>query len=110
MMRVATTMLLGCLVVAAPLVFANDSDTSRGAPSSDASSAKPQTAPSEHEKDSNGAVSADREQGLDRARDRMSEEGRENTNAPNSPNRTTGHDRANERHKQHDARDKPDNN
>jgi hypothetical protein len=99
-MRTATTMLIGFLVVAAaPIALANDTET--------------QTVPSstgaKQQQESSGPVSADREQGSNRAQDRMSEEGRENTNAPNSPNRATGQDRANERHKQHDAHDKPDN-
>jgi hypothetical protein len=112
-MRTATTMLFGFLVVvAAPIALANDTDTAGGAPTP-AASDKIQTVPSstgaKQQQESSGPVSADREQGSNHAQDRMSEEGRENTNAPNSPNRATGQDRANERHKQHDARDKPDN-
>jgi len=112
-MRTATTMLIGFLVVAAaPIALANDTDTAGGAPTP-AANDKTQTVPSstgaKQQQKSSGPVSADREQGSNRAQDRMSEEGRENTNAPNSPNRATGQDRANERHKQHDARDKPDN-
>jgi hypothetical protein len=112
-MRTATTMLFGFLVVAAaPIALANDTDTAGGAPTP-AASDKIQTVPSstgaKQQQESSGPVSADREQGSNHAQDRMSEEGRENTNAPNSPNRATGQDRANERHKQHDAHDKPDN-
>ena len=114
-MRIATAMLTGFLVVAAPLALADDDDARPSVRNPDASTGNTQTLPStpgsakHKQEDHNEAISADREQGLDRAQDRRSEEGRENTNAPNSPNRATGQDRADERHKQHDRREKPNN-
>ena len=112
-MRFARTMLLGFLVIAAPVALGRDNGTAQPTPNSGASNGDRQTQPSApgsamHKEDSNGALSADREQGLDRAHDRMSDEGRENTNAPSSPDRATGKDRADQRHKQHQSRDKPE--
>jgi len=53
-------------------------------------------------------MSADRDQGLNRAGERMSEEGRENTSARNSPNRATRKDRAEQRHMRHQKKDDSD--
>ena len=112
-MRVAPTMLIGFLVIAAPVALARDNGTAQPTANFGGSNSDRQTQPSAgesatHKEDSNGALSADREQGLDRARDRMSDEGRENTNAPSSPDRATGKDRADQRHKQHESRDRPE--
>jgi hypothetical protein len=54
---------------------------------------------------SNGRLSLDRDHGIERAEDRMSEEGRENTNGPMSPSRSTGKARASQRHAEHKAQD-----
>ena len=112
-MRVAPTMLIGFLVIAAPVALARDNGTAQPTANSGGSNSDRQTQPSAggsatHKEDSNGALSADREQSLDRARDRMSDEWRENTHAPSSPDRATGKDRADQRHKQHESRDRPE--
>jgi hypothetical protein len=112
-MRFARSMLAGFLVIAAPIALARDNGTAQAPRNSGASNAEMQTPPSAsgpamHKEDKNGALSADREQGLDRARDRMSDEGRENTNAPTSPDRATGKDRAEQRHKLRESRDRPE--
>lgn len=49
----------------------------------------------------NGPLSLDRDHGIERAEDRMSAKGLENTNGPMSPNRSKGTVRANQRHAQH---------
>ena len=50
---------------------------------------------------SNGRLSLDRDHGIERAEDRMSAKGLENTNGPMSPNRSKGTARASQRHAQH---------
>jgi hypothetical protein len=57
---------------------------------------------------SNGPLSLDRDHGIERAEDRMSQQGRENTNGPMSPNRSKGKARASQRHAQHKSVDEPD--
>src|SRR5262245_20785033 len=53
----------------------------------------------------NGPLSLDRDHGIERAEDRMSAEGRENTNGPMSPTRSKGKARASQRHAEHKALD-----
>jgi hypothetical protein len=50
----------------------------------------------------------DRDHGIERAEDRMNQQGRENTNGPMSPNRSKGKARASQRHVQYNAVDEPE--
>ena len=110
-MRITETMLFGLLVVAAPLALARDTGTST-APSSTNSVNTPAQSSTPvsgaKKKDGERLESADHDRGLDRAEDRMSQQGRENNNSPGSPGRATGKERAEQRHQRHEASDKPD--
>ena len=112
-MQFPRTILFGLLVIAAPLALARDDGTADRSPSATVSKRDAQTQSSgpgsaAHREDTNGALSADREQGVERARDRMSEKGHENTNGPMSSDREKSKARADQRHRQHDTRDKPE--
>jgi len=82
-------------------------------PSATVSKRDAQTQPSgpgtaAHREDTNGALSADREQGVERAQDRMSEKGHKSTSGPISSDREKSKAHADQRHRQHDTRDKPE--
>jgi len=108
------TTLLGTLLISTPM-FAQGAAGS-GSPgaadksSSGANAVRPSasdrtTAPARAEDrmsdqgkaNTNGPNSLDRDKGLERAEDRMSEQGKANTNNPSSPNRAKGVDRAEDR-------------
>ena len=111
-------MLIGCLVVAAPLAIARGG----GAPGAGGGTAGASPGvgnagghgnASVHGSPSavthsNGQLSLDRDHGNERAEDRMSQQGRENTNGPMSLNRSKGKARAGQRHAQHKSLDEPD--
>ena len=107
-------MLIGCLVVAAPLALARGGGgsgvgggTAGGSPgvgnagSHGNSSAHGLPSAMTH---SNGPLSLDRDHGIERAEDRMSQQGRANTNG----NRSKGKARPSQRYAQHKSVDEPD--
>ena len=105
------TALVGTLLISTPM-FAQGAAASGspGAADKSVSGARPSTVDpttgparaadrmSEQGKaNTNGPNSLDRDKGLERAEDRMSDQGKANTNNPSSPNRAKGVDRAEDR-------------